>query len=111
GKGPTDRISGTLAYMSPEQASREGANPLSDVYSLGVVLFEMLSGASPFEGTLESLVERTSNPPPELSPDLEASAGVREVLRWCLRPNYRERYSALDLAEAVGAEMDALGLR
>lgn len=111
GKGPTDRISGTLMYMSPEQASRAGANPFSDVYSLAAVLFEMLSGASPFEGTLESLVERTSNPPPELPPDLEASRGVRELLRSCLEPNFRERYTALELADAVGVQMDELGLR
>ena len=46
----TKAVLGTLAYMSPEQVRGERAGPASDLYSLGVVLFEMLTGELPYQG-------------------------------------------------------------
>jgi serine/threonine-protein kinase len=48
--GGTGSIAGTPGYMSPEQARGETANPASDVFSLGAVVFEMLTGRRAFEG-------------------------------------------------------------
>jgi serine/threonine protein kinase len=63
--------SGTAHYMSPEQASGEAARPSWDVYALGLVLLELLTGTKAFPGTpLESLVARTLR-----SPEIPHSVG------------------------------------
>jgi serine/threonine protein kinase len=70
--------SGTLKYMSPEQALGEELDGRSDVYSLGVVVYEMLSGEVPFAATtpFEVLRELIHRPPPPLAP-LNPSVNMR----------------------------------
>ncbi len=59
---------GTAAYLAPEQVSQEPADPRSDIYSLGIVMFEMLTGRVPFEaeGELEMITHHLHTPPPPL---------------------------------------------
>ena len=67
--------SGTVYYMSPQQASGEPANPATDIYALGLVLLETLTAVKAFPGThVESLVARTLR-----GPDIPRSLGTRWV--------------------------------
>ena len=100
---------GTPDYMSPEQASGEEVTPASDIYSLGVLVYEMLTGQLPFtaDAPLSVLYMHMSDTPPAactLVPDLPA--GVDAVLGRALAKSPRERFrSAGELAAALGAAL------
>jgi tetratricopeptide (TPR) repeat protein len=107
----TGVIMGTPDYMSPEQAMGQRADHRSDIFSLGVILFEMLTGQVPFpsETMVGALVARTrekARPPVEIDPDVPES--LNAIVSRCMEMDPAARYQTVD---DVIADLDAhLGL-
>jgi serine/threonine protein kinase len=102
-------VVGTPEYMSPEQLAGERLDGRSDVYSLGLVLFRMLTGVLPFKGgtAQDVMIERLTNAPMTLEqarPGLAMPAGLQPVLDRALARNRNDRYArAEDLARDLAA--------
>ena len=98
-------ILGTAAYMSPEQARGRRVDRRTDVWSFGVVLYEMLVGASPFHGeTMTDCIGAILHKDADLS---RVPARVRPVLARCLRRDRDQRYRDLgDVAIELRAAME-----
>jgi len=109
-------VVGTLGYLSPEQAEGKPADVRADVFALGVVLYEMLTGVRPFRGAsqrqvLQAILGREPSRLGELRED--APADVEAVVRRCLQKEPSERYaSAHELRQAlVGCREATLAAR
>lgn len=98
---------GTVAYMSPEQAFGEVVDHRSDIWSLGVVLYEMLTGVRPFRGPGEQAVLfgiLTADPEPTASLRNDIPAAVDVVLVRALAKQPEQRFgSAMEMATALAA--------
>jgi beta-lactam-binding protein with PASTA domain/predicted Ser/Thr protein kinase len=108
----TGSIMGTAQYLSPEQAQGYTVSSASDLYSIGVILYELLTGVVPFEGETAvaiafKQVSATPRPPSELQPGIPASLDA-VVLR-ALAKDPSERYADADeLIAALQRERQAL---
>jgi predicted ATPase/tetratricopeptide (TPR) repeat protein/GNAT superfamily N-acetyltransferase len=103
-------ISGTPAYMAPEQVRGDPIGPATDIYALGLVLFEMVTGRLPFEGgsPLELATRRLFETPPSagsLAPDLDVH-WERAIAR-CLRLAPEDRFASVAVvAQALDGHVD-----
>jgi ABC-type multidrug transport system fused ATPase/permease subunit len=106
GQARTDKVLGTLSYMSPEQWGADGIDARTDLWSAGIVLFKLLSGAHPLEGKHGAELAVTADlqvPMPRLSSVApNVPQGLAEVVDRCLLKPKRERFAdARALLEAL----------
>ncbi|MFO0604161.1 MAG: serine/threonine-protein kinase [Polyangiales bacterium] len=100
-------IFGSPAYMAPEQARNQPVDDRTDLYALGAVLYECLTGSLMFEGaslveTLTQQIAKAPVPPRTRCPDAHIPAGLEAVVMRCLAKDPAERFaSANELAAAL----------
>ncbi|HVR38880.1 MAG TPA: protein kinase, partial [Thermoanaerobaculia bacterium] len=102
-------IVGTVHYMSPEQALGKEVDARTDIFSLGVVLYEATTGKLPFRGetvteTITQIIRDEPEPPAHVN--REVSGALDSIIRRCLRKDRDLRFAtAADLAKALEAQM------
>ncbi|MCB0283774.1 MAG: protein kinase [Calditrichaeota bacterium] len=90
---------GTIAYMSPEQTQGRDVDHRTDIWSYGVLLYEILTGELPFKGDYEqaiiySILNEDPEPVEQFNPD--ADQKIIDIISKCLKKNKEERFSSFD---------------
>lgn len=104
----TGAMLGTLEYMSPEQARAETLDARSDLYTVGLIFYELITGKMPYEAAsaTASLLKRTHERAiPAAQIDAEIPASLSAVVSKCLEPEPKQRYQ--NMQELI-AELDAI---
>jgi serine/threonine protein kinase/tetratricopeptide (TPR) repeat protein len=104
-------IIGTPEYMSPEQVEGRATDQRSDIYSLGVILFEMLTGRAPFEGETAfslALKHKSETPPDPRKLNPQIQPGLSQLVLRCLEKDPAKRFQNAEelLAGLAGIEED-----
>jgi len=95
----TGSMAGTISYMSPEQVKGEEINTQTDIWAVGVVLYEMITGQPPFQGNYEqailySIMNLNPEPIAKLRPELPIE--LDNILNRALKKNLDERYKQIE---------------
>jgi serine/threonine-protein kinase len=95
---------GTPAYMAPEQGSGEGITPSADLYSLGIVVYEMLTGKQPFtaDTAMQVVIKHMTQPPPSITDEVpQLMPALDRVIQRTLAKQPQDRYqNATEFADA-----------
>src|SRR5688500_2467798 len=97
-ESPSGPIVGTLRYMAPEQLEGKDVDARTDIFAFGIVLYEMIAGRRPFEGTTTaSLVTAilSPEPPPMAAVKPVAPVPLERLIRTCLAKNPDERWASI----------------
>jgi serine/threonine-protein kinase len=112
----TGMIFGTPEYMAPEQAAGKRADHRVDVYAVGIILFEIFTGAVPFTGdtfmaVLAAHLNDEAPPMTQVAPDLAISPQLQLAIMRALKKKPEERYGSMnEFAQALIATPEAAGL-
>ena len=112
GRESGNDVFGTPAYMAPELFRGERPDARTDVYAIGVMMFEMLSGRVPFEGAtwMSVAVDKATLAPPKLSSaGLTYPRGVERIVARALASNPADRFQSVPQLEAAIAALDESG--
>jgi serine/threonine-protein kinase len=94
------QVFGTPHYMSPEQCSGQGVDHRTDIYAIGIILYEMACGRVPFDadnlmGILTKHIYEQPIPPHDLPPPVDVPAGLEAVILKCLAKSVDQRYQTM----------------
>jgi serine/threonine-protein kinase len=115
----TGGLVGTPAYMAPEQGRGESVSNAADIYSLAVVVYEMITGHQPFqaETPMQIVLKHMNEPPPSITENMSTlPPGLERVMQRALAKNPVNRYSsavefAEDFARAVHSDESFAGMQ
>ncbi|MEO7729704.1 MAG: protein kinase, partial [Kofleriaceae bacterium] len=104
-------VAGTPAYMAPEMIAGAHPSVTGDIYALGTVIYEMLTGSTPFTGHISTILTRQLSepvePPSRRAPELEISDAIDRVVLRALDPSPMTRFQSVgELAAAFAAALD-----
>ena len=100
----TEGVTGTPAYMSPEQAEGKSVDHRTDIYAVGLVLYEMFTGEATFSGdTALSVAHKQIHEPPPTPTDIEPylPGHIERAILKCLEKNPKKRYQSVEQLEAA----------
>ncbi len=111
----TGLFMGSPKYMAPEQIRGERVDIRTDVYSLGIIMYEMLTGKVPFERqtSLNTLMAQVNDKPPRLqetNPKVDVSPEMEDLIMRCMAKNPAERVASMDEVLNVLKRIQAPGM-